>query len=59
MHGGVVKDVVDTMYQRAKAMGADALVNFRVRVYQDRLDVQSTRDAVELSGFAIRRRAGR
>jgi hypothetical protein len=55
----LLKDVVDTMYQRAKSMGADALVNFRVRTYQDRIDLQTTRDAVELSGFAIRRRAGR
>jgi hypothetical protein len=49
------QDVVAKMYEQAKGMGADALVNFTVRVTDDRIDATATRPVLEVSGFAIRR----
>jgi hypothetical protein len=47
--------VVDSMFARAKAMGADALVHFSSRAFEDRIDATTTREAIEVSGFAIKR----
>jgi hypothetical protein len=54
-----IDEGVAKMYEQAKDMGADALVNFAVRVTDDRLDEWTVRPVLEVSGFAIRRsRAG-
>jgi hypothetical protein len=50
-----VDEGVAKMYEQAKNMGADALVNFAVRVSDDRLDEWTVRPVLEVSGFAIRR----
>ena len=49
------QDGLDTMYHKAKDMGADAVTNVQVRTVS--VTVKRVRvDGIEVSGFAIRRR---
>ena len=49
------EELVARMHEEAKQMGADAIVNFRIRVVEEALDTFKNRPVFEVSGFAIRR----
>jgi len=49
------KTVVDSLYQKAKRMGADAIIDFRTQRLSQSID-DGTRVGVEARGFAIDRK---
>ena len=48
------KDVVDIVYEKAKAMGADAVINFKIS-YIYKSYPEFTHNGLRVTGFAIKR----
>lgn len=49
------EEVVEIIHEKAKGMGADAVINFRVTSIQKQVDYDLNLKGVNVSGFAIKR----